>query len=96
MTDLELVNAFLAREDLSEAEEVIRNKCLTLDQRLNMSRQELQTAAEEHQRKQAEVVALSQQLEGVVQVVLELAKKALVVDEPVAEEPAVEYEAPAE
>ena len=86
MTDLELVNAFLARNDLSETEAVLKNKCLTLDQSLNAARQEFQTLNEQHQAKQREVVALSSQLDGVLQVVLEVAKNgeanAAVLDEP--------------
>lgn len=74
MTDMELVNQFLSRPDLSGTEEILKARAIDLDQKLSKARQEFQKLSEQHGAKQAEVIALSQQLEGVLQVALEAAK----------------------
>jgi hypothetical protein len=75
MTDMELVNQFLSRSDLSGTEEILKARAIDLDQKLGKARQEFQKLTEQHGAKQAEVIALSQQLEGVLQVALEAAKQ---------------------
>lgn len=76
MTDMELVNKFLSRPELSGTEEILKSRAIDLDQKLGKARQEFQKLTEQHGAKQAEVIALSQQLEGVLQVCLEAAKQA--------------------
>lgn len=75
MTDLELVNIFLQKENLTEVEKVIKEKCLELDSKLNDAKQEYEIFTKQKDLKQSEVIALSQQLEGVLQVIVGLSKK---------------------
>jgi hypothetical protein len=75
MTDLELVNQFLAREDLEKTEQILKQKCFDIDARLNEARVAFKELSEQHATKQNEVVGLSQQLDGVLQVILELVKQ---------------------
>lgn len=75
MTELELVNAFLKKEDLTEVEKVIRDQCLDLDNKLKDARQEYEIFTKQKELKESEVYALSQQLEGLLQVIIKLNKK---------------------
>lgn len=76
MTDMEMINAFLSQDTLGTTEQLLKDKAVELDQKLTKARQEFQKLTEQHNAKQAEVVAFSQQLEGVLQVILQAAKQA--------------------
>ena len=61
VTQVDLINYFLARTDLSETELVLKTKAVNLDQTLASSRKELEELSAKTNEKQNEVMALTQQ-----------------------------------
>lgn len=71
MKELDMVNEFLSREDLSGTNLKVKEKCLSLNELYNRANQELQTKAAETER-------LRQHLEAMLAFALELAQDELV------------------
>lgn len=72
MTQVELINKFLARTNLSDAELLLKTKAVNLDQTLAGSRKELEELSAKTNEKQNEVVALTQQLQALLGLILDV------------------------
>lgn len=72
MTQVELINKFLARADLSETELLLKTKVVGLDQALASARKELEEVSAKATEKQNEVVALTQQLQALLGLILDV------------------------
>lgn len=93
--DYGLVNAFLAAEDLSESEGMLRQNVVGLNDLLQRLTQERSSTAETLQRKEQEVLKVSGALENQLALVEQLArKKGLEPLQPPAAEPEVEQVEP--
>ena len=92
--DFGLVNAFLACEDLSESEQMLRQNVVGLDSLLKRLTEERATAGETLRTKEQEVLKVQGALENQLAVVEQLAKKRglepLVPEQSAAEEPTPE------
>lgn len=93
MNEQETVNKFLQREDLSVAEQKMKDRVFDLDGKLGKGREELeklreelQSATDKYNAKQAELLSLSQKLEGLLQLILDVESASDVAEEEVAEE----------
>jgi predicted nucleic acid-binding Zn-ribbon protein len=73
--DYGLVNAFLAAQDLSENEQMLRQNLVSLNEAVQKLTQERATAAEQFQRKEQELLKFSGALENQLSMVSELARK---------------------
>jgi predicted nucleic acid-binding Zn-ribbon protein len=73
MTNMETIQKFIGRTDLTAAEQAVRKRALSLDERLAKARQEAEAMSKEFAAKQSEVTALTHQLEGVLTLILDLA-----------------------
>lgn len=72
MTQVELINKFLGRTDLNDAELLLKTKVVNLDQTLAGTRKELEEVSAKATEKQNEVVALTQQLQALLGLVLDV------------------------
>lgn len=72
MTQVEMINKFLARTDLSDAELLLKTKVVNLDQTLAGSRKELEELSAKTNEKQGEVLSLTQQLQALLGLVLDV------------------------
>ena len=70
-----LVNAFLAKEDLNESDQMLRQNVVALNDMVQRLAQERATAAENFQRKEQELLKVSGALENQLAVVTELARR---------------------
>lgn len=70
-----LVNAFLAKEDLSESEQMLRQNVVALNEMVQRLVQERATAAENFQRKEQELLKVSGALENQLAMVTQVARK---------------------
>lgn len=73
--DIDLVNAFLAQQDLSESENVLRQNVVGLNEMLQKLTAERATATESLQRKEQEFLKVSGALENQLSLVTQLAKR---------------------
>jgi len=72
MTPTDKINIFFKREDLSKTDKVLKEKCIELDKAIAKAKKELDVLTKDQNAKQAEAFALSQQLEGLLQVIISL------------------------
>ena len=73
--DIDLVNAFLAQQDLSESESVLRQNVVGLNEMLQKLTAERSTATETLQRKEQEFLKVSGALENQLALVTQLARQ---------------------
>lgn len=73
--DQGLVNAFLAKEDLSESDQMLRQNVVALNEMVQRLIQERATAAENFQRKEQELLKVSGALENQLAMVAQLARR---------------------
>lgn len=91
--DYGLVNAFLAAQDLSESEGMLRQNVVGLNDLVQKLTQERSTAAESFQRKEQELLKVSGALENQLALVEQLARsKGLEPLQPPSEESSVQEE----
>lgn len=74
MTDLEIVNQFLGRTDLTDTETIIKNRALGLDNFLEGARKEFKELSDKTNAKQAEIMSAGAQLDGLLALILDLEK----------------------
>ena len=79
MSDQDKINGFLQREDLSRPEQKMKDRVFDLDgkiakgrEELEKLREELQSATDKYNAKQSELLSLSQKLEGLLQLILDI------------------------
>lgn len=70
-----LVNAFLAKEDLSESDQMLRQNVVALNEMVQRLAQERSTAAENFQRKEQELLKVSGALENQLAMVTQVARR---------------------
>ena len=70
-----LVNAFLAHEDLSESDQMLRQNVVSLNEAVQRLAQERATAAEKFQRKEQELLKASGALENQLSIVTQVARR---------------------
>ena len=70
-----LVNAFLAKEDLSESDQLLRQNVVALNEMVQRLAQERSTAAENFQRKEQELLKVSGALENQLVMVTQVARR---------------------
>jgi len=70
-----LVNAFLAKEDLSESDQMLRQNVVALNEMVQRLAQERSTAAESFQRKEQELLKVSGALENQLAMVTQVARR---------------------
>ena len=70
-----LVNAFLAKEDLSESDQLLRQNVVALNEMVQRLAQERSTAAENFQRKEQELLKVSGALENQLAMVTQVARR---------------------
>jgi len=70
-----LVNAFLAKEDLSESDQMLRQNVVTLNEMVQRLAQERSSAAENFQRKEQELLKVSGALENQLAMVTQVARR---------------------
>ena len=73
--DIGLVNAFLAQQDLSDSENVLRQNVVDLNEMLQKLTAERATATETLQRKEQEFLRVSGALENQLAIVSQLARQ---------------------
>ena len=73
--DQGLVNAFLAKEDLGESEQMLRQNVVALNEMVQRLAQERSTAAENFQRKEQELLKVSGALENQLAMVTQVARR---------------------
>ena len=73
--DQGLVNAFLAKEDLSESDQMLRQNVVSLNEMVQRLAQERATAAENFQRKEQELLKVSGALENQLAMIAQLARR---------------------
>ena len=73
--DQGLVNAFLAKEDLSESDQMLRQNVVSLNEMVQRLAQERATAAENFQRKEQELLKVSGALENQLAMVAQVARR---------------------
>lgn len=78
-TKVALIRAFLNKEDLEGTDLKLKNNCMALDQELATSRADLELLVNQQQQinkaaneKNMEVIQLSQQLEGLCNLIIDL------------------------
>lgn len=79
MKEQDVINEFIKREDLSPTEQKIKSRLFDLDGRiakgreeLEKLREELQAATDKYNAKQAELLSMSQKLEGMLQLAYDI------------------------
>lgn len=70
-----LVNAFLAKEDLNESDQMLRQNVVALNEMVQRLAQERSTAAENFQRKEQELLKVSGALENQLAMVTQVARR---------------------
>ena len=70
-----LVNAFLAKEDLGESDQMLRQNVVALNEMVQRLAQERSTAAENFQRKEQELLKVSGALENQLVMVTQVARR---------------------
>lgn len=70
-----LVNAFLAKEDLSDSDQLLRQNVVALNEMVQRLAQERSTAAENFQRKEQELLKVSGALENQLAMVTQVARR---------------------
>jgi hypothetical protein len=84
------VREFLAREDLVGTDAKLKESAIKLDQELSAARVELEQLTKSTNEKQIQVVYLTQRLEALCQLVLQVAGATEVAQDTVATEPAAQ------
>ena len=70
-----LVNAFLAKEDLSESDQMLRQNLVALNEMVQRLAQERASAADNFQRKEQELLKVSGALENQLAMVAQVARR---------------------
>jgi len=73
MSDIETVNAFLQREDLSVTEQIIKDQLLGLDQSIKLNTQEREKITSSLKEKEIEFLKLSGAFDAQLKLVVALA-----------------------
>lgn len=77
MKDIDILNAFLARQDLNDGEQILKNKMATVKVKLDGLSEELRAQRQELLQKEEEVKSASSQFDVLIQLALEQEKARL-------------------
>lgn len=72
MTQIDIINKFLARSDLGETELILKTRVIGLDHALATARKDLEELTTKTNEKQNEVLASTQQLQALLGLILDI------------------------